>query len=136
MFDIDLFKEVNDTYGHEAGDIVLTHVADAIHSTLRGVGFAGRYGGDEFILWLPDTYLTEACELAESIRENIAGRQMLVEDQEVRVTSSFGVAHAGIVPGEGQHSTQSLMREADKALYTAKKSGRNSVYPLRKWIQV
>lgn len=136
MFDIDLFKEVNDTYGHEAGDIVLTHVADAIHSTLSGAGFAGRYGGDEFILWLPDTSLTEACELAESIRKNIAGRQMIVEDQEVRVTSSFGVAHAGIVPGEGEHSAQSLMREADKALYTAKKSGRNSVYPLRKWIHV
>lgn len=136
MFDIDYFKEVNDTFGHEAGDIVLTNVADAVRTTLYDDGFAGRYGGDEFILWLPDVSLTEACELADSIRKNIEAREIFVQDNEVRVTSSFGVAHAAIAPGNQEHSVQWLMREADKALYAAKKSGRNSVYPVRKLIRM
>ncbi len=131
MFDVDYFKQVNDKIGHEAGDIVLTHVAEAIRSNLQPVHMAGRYGGDEFILCLPETSLNEAYEVADSIRAHIAEKFMLVNGKEVRVTSSFGVTHVCIEEGESLPLI-TLMRQADEALYMAKEKGRNCVHPYSK----
>lgn len=131
MFDVDYFKQVNDKIGHEAGDIVLTHVAEAVRSNIQPVHIAGRYGGDEFILCLPETSMTEAYQVADSIRAHVAEKSMLVNGKEVRVTSSFGVSHVYMEQGESL-SLLTLMRQADEALYMAKEKGRNCVHPYSK----
>ncbi|GIP42442.1 GGDEF domain-containing protein [Paenibacillus sp. J45TS6] len=131
MFDVDYFKQVNDKIGHEAGDIVLTHVAEAVKTNIQPVHIAGRYGGDEFILCLPETSLTEAYKVADSIRAHIAEKCMLVNGKEVRVTSSFGVTHVHMQQGESLPLI-TLMRQADEALYMAKEKGRNCVHPYSK----
>lgn len=131
MFDVDYFKQVNDKIGHEAGDIVLTHVAEAIRSNIQPIHIAGRYGGDEFILCLPETSLPEAYEVADSIRAHVAEKFILVNGKEVRVTSSFGVTHVRIEQGESLPLI-TLMRQADEALYMAKEKGRNCVHPYSK----
>lgn len=128
MFDVDYFKQVNDKIGHEAGDIVLTHVAEAVRANIQPVHIAGRYGGDEFILCLPETNLAEAYQVADSIRAHIAEKFMLVNGKEVWVTSSFGVAHVYMKQGES-FPLITLMRQADEALYMAKEKGRNCVHP-------
>lgn len=132
MFDVDYFKQVNDKNGHEAGDIVLTHVAEAVKASIHPPHIAGRYGGDEFILCLPGTSLTEAYGIADSIRRSIAERSVIVNGREVKVTSSFGVTHVHIDKGEDDLTLIMLMRQADEALYMAKERGRNCVHPYSK----
>lgn len=127
MFDIDHFKNVNDTFGHEAGDRVLIHVANLAKESLRPIDIIGRYGGEEFIICLPNTTLLEANEMAHSIRLKIAESPIRFEDNEVRVTSSFGISSAQMITGDYHQLLQKLMREADHALYTAKRNGRNDV---------
>lgn len=129
MFDVDHFKKVNDTFGHEAGDRVLVEVADRIRGVLDGRGIAGRYGGDEFVLCLPETSLDTAYLYAERIRAAVEQMELVVEGQSVRATSSFGVAHVSPSSGIGNEASQMrmLMRQADQALYRAKKLGRNRV---------
>ncbi|WP_211748038.1 histidine kinase N-terminal 7TM domain-containing protein [Paenibacillus sp. Marseille-Q4541] len=132
MFDVDYFKQVNDKIGHEAGDIVLTHVAEAVRENIQPADIAGRYGGDEFVLCLPNTSLTEAYTVADSIRSHIAEQSMLVNGKEVRVTSSFGVTQVSINEGDEPLPLITLMRQADQALYMAKERGRNCVHPYSK----
>lgn len=129
MFDVDHFKKVNDTFGHEAGDLVLAGVAEVIRGVLGESGIAGRYGGDEFVLCLPETSPEQAREVAESIRSGVERMKIVTQGREVDATSSFGVSH-GLPAAGGREAPdmQTLMRHADQALYRAKKMNRNRVF--------
>ena len=121
MVDVDHFKAVNDTYGHDGGDAVLRAVASRLESACRTEDSAGRWGGEEFVVVAPLTNLASAAMLAERIRTDIADMTVRVgEGPALKVTVSVGVAagHAGVAP---------LLADADAALYEAKRSGRNRV---------
>lgn len=127
MFDIDHFKSVNDTFGHEVGDIVLSYVSKLAKDHLRSSDFIGRYGGEEFVICMPNTSILEAYKLAYHIREKIAEWNTRINDNDIQVTSSFGVTSTHLVIGDENKTMQSLIREADQALYVAKNSGRDRV---------
>jgi diguanylate cyclase (GGDEF)-like protein len=119
--DLDNFKEVNDRFGHDAGDLVLCAFADAIRATVRDVDLPARYGGEEFTVLLPATDADGGRQLAERLR--IAAEELEVDvgaDAPVRVRSSFGVASFPDEP-----SAAALIRAADRALYQAKAAGKN-----------
>ena len=120
--DIDEFKAANDTHGHAFGDLVLQRFADVLRGTLRDVDLIGRWGGEEFLIVLPETTLDGAIEAAERIRTGFAAVELGPEDARVRMTASFGVA--GFVPGT---DALELVRAADDALYDAKRRGKNRV---------
>jgi diguanylate cyclase (GGDEF)-like protein/PAS domain S-box-containing protein len=122
MVDIDHFKRVNDTYGHEAGDEVLKAVAEALRSTARGADLVARFGGEEFVLVLPDTSAELAVRIAERLRLAIETLSTDVGGQVIRVTASFGVAQRA-----AQDSQLEVLERADAALYSSKKDGRNRV---------
>jgi diguanylate cyclase (GGDEF)-like protein/PAS domain S-box-containing protein len=122
MVDIDHFKRVNDTYGHEAGDEVLKAVAEALRSTARGADLVARFGGEEFVLVLPDTSAELAVRIAERLRLAIEALSTDVGGQVIRVTASFGVAQRA-----AQDSQLEVLERADAALYSSKKDGRNRV---------
>jgi diguanylate cyclase (GGDEF)-like protein len=119
--DLDHFKQLNDRFGHPAGDQALASVGSAISSTLRDSDFAGRNGGEEFVVILPNTDVTGALAAAEKIRKAIA--QITVTGLDLQLTASLGVA---VYPQHGL-SAERLERLADAALYVAKRSGRNRV---------
>lgn len=126
FMDIDHFKKVNDDYGHAAGDTVLQAIALLIHKGLRPIDIASRYGGEEFVIILPETEKQTAIQIAERIRKDIEKYEVdLPSNQRIRVTASFGVASYH-EDGEGQ---QEILAKADEAMYLAKNSGRNQVYP-------
>ncbi|MCU6796465.1 diguanylate cyclase [Paenibacillus sp. WQ 127069] len=122
LFDIDHFKQVNDSYGHEAGDIALQHVAKVSQRQLRTSDLFGRYGGEEFILWLPRTTKSAALELAEALRSTIEESPVQYNGAHIPLTASFGLAE--LLP---DNQLNQLIREADDALYAAKREGRNRV---------
>ncbi|HEQ71054.1 MAG TPA: sensor domain-containing diguanylate cyclase, partial [Spirochaetia bacterium] len=124
MADIDFFKKVNDTHGHAAGDAVLRQVAERLRVNLREADVLGRYGGEEFIVLLPQTGLEHAREIAERIRAAVAGRPMTISSGDLAVTVSFGVAHYR--PGKDE-SLLAVIKRADSALYEAKEKSRNRV---------
>lgn len=120
--DIDHFKHVNDTYGHEAGDAVLTTVAGAIaHDRRRGDG-AGRWGGEEFVVLLPDCTREAAFPIAEKLRARIAEQWVIIGERAIAVTVSIGVAAF-----RADDTVDDLLRRADQAMYAAKHAGRNRV---------
>ncbi|WP_343806819.1 diguanylate cyclase [Marinobacterium maritimum] len=122
LFDIDHFKQVNDRYGHAAGDRVLSYYAQEIRELLRsGDGF-GRIGGEEFLIVLDDIHMDSLLQLAERFRQRFDERRCPVDEHRLHVTASFGVAVRQ--PGESAHA---LMVRADTALYRAKEQGRNRV---------
>ena len=126
MIDIDLFKKVNDTHGHQAGDAVLKAFVRCIQALCRkDVDWVGRYGGEEFILVLPGTGPEGAELLAERIRAAAAALEVPVKDKVLRFTASSGVT--GFPAGEhnGAISPESMIAAADKCLYQAKERGRN-----------
>ncbi len=124
MLDIDRFKHVNDTYGHQAGDTVLEAFAKILGSSIRNTDFAARYGGEEFVIILPETDLPKAKELAERLRKLIAGYPFQVKiDKKLNLTTSIGVA---TFPDHVQ-TAQELLEAADSAMYEAKRIGRNNV---------
>lgn len=123
MMDLDHFKHINDTFGHDAGDIVLKHFGRLVRESCRQEDFACRFGGEEFILYLPHTTIKEALVLADRLRQRLAGDDIL--KNQYQITVSIGVA--GTVPDE---SPESLIKRADQALYKAKDSGRNWVCAL------
>ena len=125
LLDLDHFKNINDTYGHGPGDDVLAAVGEALRSAVRESDFPGRYGGEEFLILLPDTELKSALAVAEKIRLAIATIRVSTVGQ--LMTASIGVA---TLPGHG-HDTQTLLRAVDRALYTAKANGRNLVETLQ-----
>jgi diguanylate cyclase (GGDEF)-like protein len=121
MLDLDHFKQVNDLYGHNKGDEVLAAVGATITGCLRESDFAGRYGGEEFLLLLPDTDRDGAMATAERVRTAIAALRIHGEDR--AVTASLGLA---LMPDDAGESTL-LLRCADRALYAAKRAGRNRI---------
>ncbi|WP_455202905.1 diguanylate cyclase [Kaarinaea lacus] len=122
MTDIDYFKKVNDTHGHQAGDAVLIEVAKRIKASLRELDIVGRYGGEEFMLILHETPLQTAFRIAERIRLGIADHPINLTDLILHITMSFGVAM--VEPGD---SVETVVKRADDALYKAKHGGRNQV---------
>lgn len=122
MVDADHFKRVNDTYGHQQGDVVLNALADLLRKHLRPYDLAARFGGEEFAVILPETPMSEAVKVAERLR---SGAQSLLFDNELKnlqVTISLGVSTS---PTPRIHSEEDMIREADNALYKAKQNGRN-----------
>ncbi len=123
MTDVDHFKSFNDTYGHQAGDEVLARVAGVLQATVREVDCAARYGGEEFSVMLPETGLQGATEVAERVRVGVAEEPFVFRGKTVRVTLSIGVSE---FPTDGETS-EALIEAADRALYQAKRKGRNRV---------
>lgn len=124
MIDIDYFKNVNDTYGHDAGDIVLKQIADTIHKNLRSTDIIGRYGGEEFAVILPSTSHTSARITAEKIRKAVEVQGYQVDKHtKLKCTISIGVASYG----DELKEIEQLVRKADELLYKAKENGRNRV---------
>jgi diguanylate cyclase (GGDEF)-like protein len=126
LVDIDHFKQVNDTYGHEAGDAVLRQVAKTLGDGVRAVDICARFGGEEIAILLPQTPVIGATELAERLRRSIADRPVNHEGTAIRVSASFGIAG---YPETVPHGDW-LFPAADKALYNAKADGRNCVKSL------
>ncbi len=124
MVDIDEFKRVNDTHGHAIGDQVLQKVAERCRKELREVDVIGRYGGDEFVALLPETGLSAAGQVAERLRKNIAERTLDTKAGRITVTVSLGIA----LLDDGHLTPESLLDQADQALYAAKQNGRNQVW--------
>ena len=124
MLDIDHFKSVNDSHGHPVGDQVLKIVANCLEKTIRDSDLAGRYGGEEFVLILPEQDLQGAETAAERCRISIRESNPVVDGVTITVTSSFGVAC--FVPGIDV-SAAALLQAADEALYRAKENGRDRV---------
>jgi diguanylate cyclase (GGDEF)-like protein len=123
IFDIDLFKQVNDRFGHDAGDAVIRHVADICRNELGGSGILARVGGEEFVLLLPETTGGQALAFADEIRQRLEATPFEIDGAHVRVTISIGVSEAD--PEIDNIGT--LMKRADQALYQAKRDGRNCV---------
>ena len=123
MFDLDHFKDVNDRYGHLCGDAVLAGVGQQMNAVLRGSDLKCRYGGEEFLILLPDTPLAGARRVAETLRRELEDHPVRWNDATVGVTASFGIT--AITPGEVE--TNLIIGRADAALYRAKESGRNCV---------
>ena len=123
MIDIDLFKSINDTYGHDVGDDVIKSVADILQKNKRTSDIAGRLGGEEFALILPEATLDSALTAAERLRQLVADGAINVEGHRLSVTISIG-ASAGDADMSG---VDELLKQADVALYAAKRSGRNRV---------
>ncbi len=120
LFDIDNFKKINDTFGHQKGDEVLEEISKILKNTIRETDFAFRYGGEEFIILLPDTKIAEAEKIAERIRKTI--EENIILDNGKPVTISGGV-------GEFNHkfTVYSFLSEIDKSLYIAKNAGKNQI---------
>lgn len=127
MLDLDHFKPVNDNYGHPLGDLVLRETAAKLRNVARQADMIGRYGGEEFILILPETDLEGAATIAERLRKTIADLEIPVsENNTLTVTASFGIACSD--PEKHQSTSyEELIKRADLALYEAKESGRNRV---------
>ncbi len=125
FIDIDHFKAVNDTHGHAAGDAVLRAIADVLRGNVRDTDLLGRYGGEEFVLILPETGIDEATAVAEKLRLQVLKERVEVgEGEEVAVSVSIGLAG-----GHGRAlQVEQLVRDADAAMYSAKSLGRNQTY--------
>jgi len=122
MLDIDHFKKVNDTYGHETGDEVLCEIVRRIRSTLRAYDVLGRYGGEEFVVAVSGDGAPPDATVFDRMREVIADTPMKTSSGQIHVTASFGV-----VSTDGSHSRDALLGWADAVLYRAKDEGRNCV---------
>lgn len=125
MLDVDHFKQINDQHGHAVGDKALTTVAGVIQTNLRDTEIAGRYGGDEFVILLPETTLQNGMRIAERISRAIKEHSIKSETGDIELTPSIGIASVSII--ERTLSLSELLHQADKALYDAKKSGDGQV---------
>ena len=131
LLDIDGFKQINDSYGHTAGDEVLVQVANCIKATIREGDVAARWGGEEFIIFLPETTQHQAVKQAERLRAAIQALRINTDNAVIRLTASFGTAgsDSGVIATQrlGDISQELVIHYADKALYAAKNSGKNQV---------
>ena len=122
VLDIDHFKKINDTYGHQAGDQALVHLAQVIKQLLRPTDVLGRYGGEEFVILLPNTGLPEAEKTMQRVQRELTKRYFLHDNQRILITFSAGVAER-----QAQEVQDGLLQRADVAMYRAKALGRNRV---------
>jgi diguanylate cyclase (GGDEF)-like protein len=121
--DIDHFKSVNDSYGHDAGDTALQYVSNIIKNTVRESDTVARFGGEEFVVLLPKTKAVDAQLLAEKIRQNIENSPLTLKNEMIKMTISCGVSRFDPL----EASIDAMLKRADRALYQAKKRGRNQV---------
>jgi len=124
MADIDFFKKINDTYGHLAGDVVLHSTAGKMRSLMRSYDFIGRYGGEEFLIILPECCLECAADFAERLRLCVSSDKIDTPEGMIPITISFGVAASS---KDRKGNADFFVKAADKALYRAKENGRNRV---------
>jgi len=125
LLDIDNFKTINDTHGHQAGDEVLRKVGEVLAASVRQVDLAARYGGEEFAVIVPETDLGGAIDLAERLREALESEEIELQNgTHLSVTASFGAAVKGDLP-----AGEKLVAAADELLYEAKRAGKNRVAP-------
>lgn len=124
LIDLDLFKRVNDDYGHDAGDIVLQQFSELTRTVVRQTDVAARWGGEEFLLLLPDTTLLQALALAERLRADVAATEFRHRGEILPVTISAGVCSISKA-----NSVNELLKQADIQLYNAKDAGRNRIAP-------
>ncbi|MDT3700908.1 MAG: sensor domain-containing diguanylate cyclase [Thermincola sp.] len=122
LMDVDDFKSINDVYGHLIGDQVLTNVVNVIESSLRDSDFCGRYGGEEFVVALPNTSLEQAIKVAERLRQQIENNSVEIEGRKIKVTVSLGVTQLS-----NEKEAYRLIDKADKAMYSSKTRGKNQV---------
>lgn len=120
LIDVDRFKSVNDAYGHEAGDKVLVRIANAIRSGVRDYDLCGRWGGEEFMVIMPEIVAAEGAGVVERMRLAITGVEMMAGGEPLQISASFGIAERK--PGE---SISDTINRADAALFEAKRNGRN-----------
>lgn len=123
LLDIDHFKHVNDTYGHDAGDVVLQGLSEIISNEFRRIDCAGRIGGEEFSIVLPDTSAEQARVGAERLRKRVESHPFVIGEHKICVTVSIGIA----VHCEQDDDYHTALKHADEALYNAKNSGRNRI---------
>jgi len=122
--DIDHFKQVNDTYGHDGGDVVLKEFAARMRRNTRGIDLACRLGGEEFVIIMPDTDIARAYQVGERLRACVAAEPFqITPDLRIRVTASVGLATLERV----DDTPETIFKRADNALYAAKRRGRNRV---------
>ena len=119
--DIDFFKKVNDTYGHECGDIVLSEVATILNKNMRNQGFVARWGGEEFLLVFENCNLDEAVNKLEHILDEIRKKEISYKDEIVRITMTFGICQGST------DDMDDVIRMADSKLYEGKAGGRNQI---------
>ncbi len=124
LCDIDHFKKINDTYGHDAGDCVLVRISDIFQNSLRKQDIVARWGGEEFLFMLPETHAQEAYILAEKIRKKISEHAFTVNEKSINVTVSIGIS-----PVNDDYSIEQAINLADHFLYQAKAHGRNKSLP-------
>jgi len=133
LLDLDNFKQVNDTYGHLAGDMVLKEAARRLCHNVRSYDFVGRYGGEEFFIALPGAGREQLCQRAETLRSAICGEPFRTPQGDVPISLSIGV----VVAESGERSASDMLAVADVGLYKAKDSGRNrSVYCEKPWSEI
>lgn len=128
LIDIDHFKRINDTYGHQVGDLVLSYLGKLLVQAIRGSDMVARYGGEEIVIVAPHTSLSSAGGLAERLRQHVETDALVLASQangprEIRITVSIGVASLSREAADGQ----TLIHHADEALYRAKQEGRNRI---------
>lgn len=123
MVDIDHFKKINDTYGHQAGDLVLYHIAQAVQHIVNPLGVACRYGGEELAVFFPQKTTKEIVPIMEKIRTEIESMETSHRKKKIKVTVSAGISHRD----DMAQSVMDVIHAADKALYKAKEGGRNQV---------
>jgi diguanylate cyclase (GGDEF)-like protein/PAS domain S-box-containing protein len=123
MFDLDDFKQVNDTYGHHIGDRCIVMLADIVKSSVRQSDLFARFGGEEFVLLLPETQLAPALQLCERLRQKVAAQWIETDGDPISVTVSVGLADFQ----QNTTTLEEIIARADAALYTAKRNGRNQV---------
>lgn len=124
LLDLDYFKKVNDSYGHAAGDYVLKTVAQIIAANIRKLDIASRYGGEEFCIIFPSSYLLTAKNVAERVRRCIEKTSINLENQAINITASIGLA---TFEHSSSSSLENFVNSADEQLYRAKEKGRNQV---------
>jgi len=122
MLDIDFFKKINDTYGHLAGDFILKEFVKIIQKIIRHSDILGRFGGEEFIVLLPNTKVSGALRLAQRIKEEVEKNSFKFGNKDIKITTSIGITSASL-----NDSVESLLERVDEALYDAKKKGRNRI---------